>query len=105
MNIDRDKTDLMIVNPDTCKQFDEIVVQCNVEESWVNSVETRMVFDVDTEVETEIIVKERDQTFFGPGIKWIPKIYRKYCDFDVVERMSGTVMAEARYIGVTSRIG
>lgn len=101
---DKDKSRLMIVDPVTGRQLDDHVIECSVDESWIQCFATMKVWDVDLEEEVEVIAKERDQRFPGPGIRYILKLYRRYCDFDVVERISGIVIAEARYANVTSRI-
>lgn len=94
----------MVVDPATGKQFDEHVFEVNINDSWIQAFATMMVWDVEEEKEVEVIARERDQRHVGPGVRYITKIYRRYCDFDVVERETGVVLAEARYVGVTTRI-
>ena len=101
---DKDKSRLVVVDPATGKQFDEHVFEVNVEDSWIQAFATMKVWDVDEEKEVEVIARERDQRYVGPGARYITKLYRRYCDFDVVDRESGVVLAEARYMNVTSRI-
>ena len=105
MNItDKETSRLMVINPETGFQFDDHVISVNVGEGWMDCFDTITVWDADDEKEVEVIAKESDQRFTGPGTKYIVKTYRRYCDFDVVERETGLVVAEARYISVTSRI-
>lgn len=95
---------MMIVDPKTCLQFKDRVIEANVYDCSILCYDVMTVWDVDTEENVEVIAKEKDQNYDGPGVRYKIKMYKRFCDFDVVDRNTGAVLAEARYMNVTSRI-
>lgn len=105
MNSDSKAGDkILVVDHATGKQI-MYVHEVNIHESWMGCYEVDNVWDVTEEKEVEVIKKERDQTYKGPGVRYILKMFRRFADFDIVDKETGVVLAEARYVGVTSRLG
>ena len=100
---DRSASKMLIVDPKTCCEFSDKVIEADIVNCTILCYEMRTVTDEDGE-EREVVVKERDQAYDGPGIRYKWKLYKRFCDFDVVDRETGHIIAEARYMNVTSRI-
>lgn len=92
-----------VIDPHTSLELPDKVIQADLDASAIYCYSTTTVWDVDTEEEIEIVAKERDQSYNGPGTRYIQKTYIKYCDFDVVDE-TGLVVGEGRYLHVTTKI-
>jgi hypothetical protein len=94
---------LYVVDPNTGVELPDVVVQADLKASALLCSQMMTVWDVDDEAEVQIPAKEKDQSYTGPGSRYIHKTYIKYCDFDVVQE-TGEVVGEGRYLNVTTKL-
>ncbi len=89
---------LVVVDPKTGIQLKDMVLSADLNAGSLLCGVTKTVTDED-ETESIVMVKEKNANF-----QWVVKTYKIFCDFDVVNSETGEVIAESRYMNVTTRI-